>query len=140
MILELPYPPSINTYYRHVGGKVLISAKGRAYRERVEQIAVLDNVQNKFKKSDLQIVVTLYPPDRRKRDIDNVLKCLFDSLTHGKVWQDDSQVKRMFIEKNEPIEQGQVVIKIMEYNNDFFKNNSLSQFFDKICGDFSKKQ
>lgn len=139
MILELPYPPSLNSYYRHVGGKVLISKYGREYRERVEQLAVLDDVQNKFNKSKLQVVVTLYPPDNRKRDIDNVLKCLFDSLTHAKVWHDDSQVKRLFIEKNEPITSGQVIIKIMEYQKDgFFQYSGLSQFFDKICGVFTE--
>lgn len=140
MILELPYPPSLNSYYRHVGGKVLISKLGRAYRERVEQLAVLDDVQNKFNKTNLQVVITLYPPDNRKRDIDNVLKCLFDSMTHAKIWKDDSQVKRLFIEKNEPISNGQVIIKIMEYQKDgFFQYSGLSQFFNQICGVFTTK-
>lgn len=139
MIIELPYPPSLNSYYRHVGSKVMISKNGRLFRDQVNQIAILDNVQNKFNDKDLQVVITLYPPDRRKRDIDNVLKCLFDSLTHAKVWHDDSQVKRMFVEKNEPIEQGLVIVKIMEYQNDFFQHQSMSQFFDKICGNFNKK-
>ena len=32
---ELPWPPSVNHYYRHVGPRVLISRDGRKYRERV---------------------------------------------------------------------------------------------------------
>ena len=31
----LPWPSSINHYYRHVGLKVLISKDGRLYRERI---------------------------------------------------------------------------------------------------------
>ena len=40
----------------------------------------------------------LYPPDQRRRDIDNYNKALFDALTLTGVWEDDSQVKRMLVE------------------------------------------
>ena len=133
LILELPYPPSLNSYYRHVGNKVLISKAGREYRERIKTIVIFDGIKG-FDKVDLQVIITCYPPDNRRRDIDNTLKCLFDSLTHAQVWSDDSQVKRLFVEKKEPLENGQVILKIMEYQkNDFFLYSSLSQFFSKIC-------
>ena len=32
---ELPWPPSVNHYYRHVGPRVLISRDGRKYRDNV---------------------------------------------------------------------------------------------------------
>nr|DAH86622.1 MAG TPA: endodeoxyribonuclease RUS [Caudoviricetes sp.] len=35
---ELPWPPSVNHYYRHVGPRVLISRDGRKYREIVAGI------------------------------------------------------------------------------------------------------
>lgn len=31
-------------------------------------------------------------PDRRRRDLDNMPKALFDGLTHAGVWTDDSQI------------------------------------------------
>ena len=34
--MVLPYPPSINSYYRTFRGRMLISAKGREYRKVVE--------------------------------------------------------------------------------------------------------
>jgi Holliday junction resolvase RusA-like endonuclease len=133
LILELPYPPSLNSYYRHVGNKVLISKAGREYRERIKAIVSFDGIKG-FDKVDLQVIITFYPPDNRRRDIDNTLKCLFDTLTHSQIWNDDSQVKRLFVEKKEPLENGQVILKIMEYQkNDFFLYSSLSQFFSKIC-------
>lgn len=46
---------------------------------------------------ELSVDITLYPPDRRVRDIDNYLKAIFDGLTHALVWKDDSQVKELAI-------------------------------------------
>jgi crossover junction endodeoxyribonuclease RusA len=33
--LTLPWPPTVNTYWRNFNGRVLISAKGREYRKAV---------------------------------------------------------------------------------------------------------
>ena len=42
--------------------------------------------------------IQLFPPDRRRRDIDNVLKPLLDALEHGKAYIDDSQIKKLGVE------------------------------------------
>jgi crossover junction endodeoxyribonuclease RusA len=44
------------------------------------------------------VEIILYPPDARRRDIDNYNKALFDALTHAGIWEDDSQVQRMLVE------------------------------------------
>jgi crossover junction endodeoxyribonuclease RusA len=44
------------------------------------------------------VEILLFPPDARRRDIDNYNKALFDALTHAGIWEDDSQVKRMLVE------------------------------------------
>jgi len=98
IVLKLPYPPSANTYYRSLrkgklAGRVLISEKGRAYCEAVA--AIVGNVNPLGE--HLIVMVTLYPPDRRKRDIDNPIKPLLDSLTKSGLWLDDSQIKRIEI-------------------------------------------
>ncbi|NBW22487.1 MAG: RusA family crossover junction endodeoxyribonuclease, partial [Caulobacteraceae bacterium] len=38
----------------------------------------------------VRVVIEAFPPDRRKRDLDNILKSLLDALTHAGVWEDDS--------------------------------------------------
>ena len=35
MEIVLPYPPSVNTYWRAVKGRVILSKKGREYRHAV---------------------------------------------------------------------------------------------------------
>lgn len=44
------------------------------------------------RKGRLAVILVLCPPDRRRRDIDNFQKGLFDAMTKSGVWEDDSQV------------------------------------------------
>lgn len=100
----LPFPPSVNTYYRHIPrrGGVLISAKGRDYRRDVCNFALPFRVNHKPLTGRLSLTIELTPPDRRKRDIDNYLKSLLDALTHAEIWQDDSQIYELVVRKKEP--------------------------------------
>ena len=38
-------------------------------------------------------------PDKRRRDLDNLLKATLDSLTHAGVWSDDSQIDALSIRR-----------------------------------------
>ncbi len=91
MKLQLPWPPSINHYWRHVGARVLISQEGRAYRSLIVSLALLERWP-KFGASRLRVIVSAHPPDRRRRDLDNIFKVVGDSLTECGVWTDDSQI------------------------------------------------
>lgn len=98
MKLILPFPPTVNTYWRFTKTGVLISASGRLYRANaiasvVEQLKRIPKPMTE----SVQITLKLSPPDKRRRDLDNYLKAIFDSLTHAGVWEDDSQIKRMDI-------------------------------------------
>ncbi|WP_407065701.1 RusA family crossover junction endodeoxyribonuclease [Enterobacter kobei] len=62
-----------------------------------------------------QVEIILYPPDARRRDIDNYNKALFDALTHAGIWEDDSQVKRMLVEWAPQVPGGKVEITIASY-------------------------
>ena len=98
--LKLPYPPSVNRYWRYVGPRVLVSKQGREYRTAVGMYLHRKNV--KPLDGDLVVDITLEPPDRRKRDVDNVLKAMLDSLQAGGAFHDDSQIVRLSIEKHAP--------------------------------------
>ena len=96
--ITLPWPPSVNTYYRKVGNKILISKKGREYKAAVKIICVELGVNKKLT-SKLKLYARCYPPDLRRRDLDNLNKALLDSLEKAGVYCDDSQVKSLFLEE-----------------------------------------
>ena len=68
--------------------RVLVSRQGREYRQRVAQLV------GKVAPHTVPLAVTIhaYPPDNRRRDLDNVLKAALDALTGAGVWDDDSQI------------------------------------------------
>ena len=111
---ELPYPPSLNSYYRHVGSKVLISERGRAYRSEVERavwaLRARGSLGPEALEGRLGLRFVMNPPDNRKRDIDNILKATLDALTHAGLWCDDSQVDRLTIERGVRVVEGSLIV------------------------------
>lgn len=122
IVLELPYPPSVNSYYRSprtgpLAGRTLISQKGRDYRKAASQ-AVLQHKDRKAPLGRLSVGVVLYAPDRRKRDIDNPIKSLLDALTHAGVIEDDSLIDKLAIERGSVTKGGLVRVFIDEWSPD----------------------
>jgi crossover junction endodeoxyribonuclease RusA len=113
--LTLPFPPSVNGYWRNINGRTLISAKGRAYKNAVARL-VQWNYAAKQLQSRLEVLVILHPPDRRKRDIDNSMKALLDSMQAAGVYLDDSQIDRLVIERGDVEKGGAVIVTIKEIN------------------------
>lgn len=121
MKLVLPFPPSVNAYWRApnkgpLAGRHLVSADGRKYQSAAS-VAIIEQLRRLPKPSTEQasVEITLYPPDARRRDLDNYNKALFDALTHAGVWEDDSQVKRMLVEWGPIVPKGRVEITIRKY-------------------------
>ncbi len=113
MILTLPWPPSVNSYWRHpsrgpLAGRHLISEAGRLYRTSVWALAPRRAVLT----GRLSVVIEAYPPDRRARDIDNLPKAPLDALTHAGVWTDDSQIDKLTIERCAVVKGGRLDITI----------------------------
>ncbi len=108
--LELPFPPSSNHYWRRVGNRTLISRGGRLFRTAVCQILAAQGVRPIA--GPLVVEISVYPPDRRRRDADNLLKALCDAMEHGGVYEDDSQIVKLSIEKCRPMEGGKTVVRI----------------------------
>ena len=115
IVLTLPFPPSVNGYWRNINGRTLISAKGRAYKKAVARLAQW-NYAAKQLESRLEVLVILHPPDRRKRDIDNSMKALLDSMQAAGVYLDDSQIDRLAIERGEIKKGGAAIVTISEIN------------------------
>ena len=96
--LILPWPPSINRYWRRRGSQYFISKEGQDFRKNV--ILLCKETPKIFDKNDkLFIDIKASPPDKRRRDIDNILKALMDSLQHAEVYHDDNQINKIHIER-----------------------------------------
>ena len=121
MRLILPWPPSMNTYWRHVPMRTrkgyvvrtLLSRKARIYRTKcmysiVEQCGQVKATINQ----PVAVNLHLHSPTRRKFDVDNYLKAILDALTHARIWDDDSLVDELHIFRGKVKKDGCVVVDI----------------------------
>jgi crossover junction endodeoxyribonuclease RusA len=102
--LTLPYPPTVNHYWGQVGSKKFLGKKGKEFRQDVYICAY--NARKGTLDARLHMEVYLYPPDNRKRDVDNVLKPLLDALEHAGVYENDSQIDKLCITRMDVIKGG----------------------------------
>lgn len=114
IIIDLPWPNSTNTHWRHARGRTYISPAGIAYRSAVKVSAALHGLI--APEGRLDVGVQLYPPDKRVRDLDNFgTKSLLDALTHAGIIQDDSLIDRLLIERMPVVKGGKCRVFISEY-------------------------
>ncbi len=108
--INLPWPPSSNHYWRRNGARYFISSEGQQYR-RTTNIECIP-YRHYFTDADrIKISVEAYPPDKRKRDLDNLFKSILDSLQFAAVFKDDSKIDDLSI-KRMPNRQAMIVIRL----------------------------
>jgi crossover junction endodeoxyribonuclease RusA len=126
----LPYPPTVNHYWgrkHHVRrvfekgkwkDKVIcqnfIKREGEIFHKQVENILQYYRKKEPYT-GNVRLEVDIYPPDKRKRDTNNLLKALEDSLQKSKVIADDNQIcvtltRRCEIDRPN----GKVIIRLLE--------------------------
>lgn len=89
--MTLPWPPSVNTYWRMFNNRMIISEAGRKYRAAVVEQVFLQ-ARGKSTIGPVKVVIEAWRPDNRKRDLDNLLKAVLDSLGHAGIYVDDSLI------------------------------------------------
>jgi len=111
--LTLPWPPSVNHYWRHVpmgrrGVRVLVSAEGRRYQAAVRGLCEgIPPVHGA-----VSICLFAAFPDRRKRDIDNILKSVLDSIVRAGIIDGDEFIVTLRAEKEYSAENPRVAVAI----------------------------
>ena len=111
MTFILPWPPSVNRYWRAYRGRVVLSEAGRSYREAVHTTLMQQGAAHQLETGRLSVSIEASAPDARRRDLDNLLKAVLDAL-NGVAWVDDSQIARLAIWWGERVPGGLVRVTV----------------------------
>ena len=111
MIFHLPYPPTANTYWRVVKGRMVKSADARKYQTTVALMAKAAMGAGLSRlDGPVSVKVSVYRP-RRIGDLDNTLKVILDALK-GIAFEDDSQVVRIEANRNDDAANPRAIITV----------------------------
>ncbi len=97
-IIKLPYPPSMNTYWRNFRGNTVLSKAGREFKHAV-WACVLEQKIPKFGDKRLEVTLWLYPRSKVVTDLDNRLKAVLDGLEEAGVYDNDGQIDILMIQR-----------------------------------------
>ena len=141
-----PLPPSVNDY---LGKKVAYSfgkpyvlvyetIKAKAYKKRMQKILQREVINNGWNKTnELQYVIcdiTVYL-SQKKRDSDNMFKCLLDSFKEADIIYDDCmiipRVRDVFIESSNP--RIEVELKLADKIGIFENSSEFEKFKENNC-------
>ncbi len=116
---NLPWPPTVNHYWirgTQWGGKrgMRLSDDAKMFRQKAF-IAIRRDIPRGWTETRghwFWLTINVYPPDNRRRDLDNILKPVLDVLTHSRVYEDDYYVRGMTIMRCEVTRDGVVVVDV----------------------------
>lgn len=90
---RLPFPPSVNSAWRHAGRFTYLTRPQREFRAAVcAQFAGVRSLTGR-----LAVSLELIAPNRRRYDIDGRIKAVLDALQHAAVIADDEQVDQLYV-------------------------------------------
>jgi len=109
-----PFPPTVNTYWkRSKNGQMHLSSRAIEFRERVTiQMRAAFRAGVIQPTGRLAVLVLVYPPDRRKRDLDNLGKSLLDALQHSGLIRDDADIDDLRFLRRERVPGGKVDVEV----------------------------
>jgi crossover junction endodeoxyribonuclease RusA len=88
---KIPFPPSLRSYYRIANGRTYISAVGQRFLLAVQGIVLCSpKLRRDCPAGAVTLSMDVYPPDRRRRDLDNLWKPVQDSLVKAGLLADDN--------------------------------------------------
>ena len=110
--VQLPWPPTLNhnTLPNGRGGRIL-TAEHKTFRREVWYACNQARVPA-FGNARLMVQILAFPPDRRARDLDNLVKPVLDALQKAGVYVNDAQVDEISISRRERREQACVIVGV----------------------------
>lgn len=113
MLITLPFLPiSVNQSYRSSKNRVYKSGKLRDFEKKMNDLfETFENVE--FLSGNLKVDIVFELKSCRKRDLDNMLKSLFDSL-EGRIFENDNQIFEIKCRKIHGCLEDKTIINIFE--------------------------
>ena len=108
-MIVLDYPPALNSHWRVWKGRILVSAKSRAYKLAAQIRAASMGVRPL--QGELSVTLHFYRP-QKSGDLDGRLKVLFDCM-NGVLWVDDAQVVEIHAFRHEDKKRPRVEVETM---------------------------
>ena len=115
-MIQLPWPPTNNHYYSVANGRKILSVRGRTYKRDALYI-IAGQKPSKARGEAVSVTIHAHPPDRRKRDLDNLLKPVLDVLTESDVIEDDSRIDELTIIRFPPFKTGKLEVMVSAYES-----------------------
>lgn len=110
-------PPTVNHYWIQKGFRKILSKRAVEFRKEIKKAC---EGQAQFDR-EVSVSIAYYPPDKRKRDIDNILKPLLDALQCAGVFNDDYQVKTITATRHDVCRGGAVSVYVIDYSPNWIK-------------------
>lgn len=112
VLIDLPWPPSVNHYWKARGKRRFISARANAWMK--EAVFLVQQARRSLSfTGPVAVVAFLHPPDRRVRDIDNTAKPLLDALVKGGLIKSDHQVSLLLLKREEVLRGGRARVIVL---------------------------
>ena len=118
----MPFPPSVNHLYFHRAIKRRGSDKwgvmkgvdkpGKEYFQAVTVSLIEQGISRRKLDVRLAVEIVVVPPDRIRRDLDNICKAALDALTHANVWADDWLIDDLRIVRAGVEKPGRLKVKV----------------------------
>lgn len=111
--LDLAFPPSTNHYWKKYRNRMVISKEGKDFATDVFWSAKMQLPKHRMFEDKLRIHVDLYPPDHRRRDLDNYAgKALYDALQRAGIFADDCLIRQSVNTWHEPVDEPHCVVRL----------------------------
>ena len=110
LAIELPWPPSANRYWRRKGHIIHVSTEAKNYKNQVAWILLPHKI--KIISDRIYLNIEAYPPDKRMRDLDNLIKITLDSLQYARLFENDEQIDKISIERKEVVKSGKIIVSL----------------------------
>ena len=95
---RLPWPPSVNSAWRHTGRVTYLTKPQREFRKEVSVISCQTNGGIRLTRR-LAVALELIAPNRRKYDIDGRIKAVLDALQHAGIIADDELIDHLDVQR-----------------------------------------